>query len=113
MFALFTYIQPLLTQISGFSAAAVSPILLVFGAGFIGGNLLGGKLADKHLVRTLLGTLLALAAVLGAMTFALHTPWAAILFTACWARPASPPWRLCKCGCCSRPRARGRTWPPA
>lgn len=81
VFALFTYIQPLLTQISGFSAAAVSPILLVFGAGFIGGNLLGGKLADKHLVRTLLGTLVALAAVLGAMTFALHTPWAAILFT--------------------------------
>lgn len=81
VFALFTYIQPLLTQISGFSAAAVSPILLVFGAGFIGGNLLGGKLADRHLVRTLMGTLVALAAVLGAMTFALHTPWAAILFT--------------------------------
>lgn len=81
VFTLFTYIQPLLTQISGFSAAAVSPILLVFGAGFIGGNLLGGKLADKHLVRTLLGTLLALATVLGAMTFALHAPWAAILFT--------------------------------
>lgn len=81
VFALFTYIQPLLTQISGFSAEAVSPILLVFGAGFIGGNLLGGKLADKHLVRTLLGTLVALSAVLGAMTFALHTPWAAILFT--------------------------------
>ena len=81
VFTLFTYIQPLLTQISGFSAAAVSPILLVFGAGFIGGNLLGGKLADKHLVRTLLGTLVVLATVLGAMTFALHTPWAAILFT--------------------------------
>ncbi len=81
VFALFTYIQPLLTQISGFSEAAVSPILLVFGAGFIGGNLLGGKLADKYLVRTLLGTLVALSAVLGAMTFALHTPWAAILFT--------------------------------
>jgi len=81
VFTLFTYIQPLLTQISGFSAAAVSPILLVFGAGFIGGNLLGGKLADKHLVHTLLGTLVALAAVLGAMAFALHTPWAAILFT--------------------------------
>ena len=81
LFAIFTYIQPILTQITGFSEAAVSPILLVFGAGFIGGNLLGGKLADQHLVRTLLGTLVALAAVLGAMTFALHTPWAAILFT--------------------------------
>lgn len=81
VFALFTYIQPLLTQISGFSQAAVSPILLVFGAGFIGGNLLGGKLADKHLVRTLLGSLLLLAAVLGAMTFTMHQAWSAILFT--------------------------------
>ncbi len=81
VFTLFTYIQPLLTQISGFSAAAVSPILLVFGAGFIGGNLVGGKLADKHLVGTLLGTLAVLAVVLGAMTFVLQTPWTAILFT--------------------------------
>ena len=46
IFALFTYIAPILTRISGFSDAAVSPILLVFGGGLVG-NLLGGRLADR------------------------------------------------------------------
>ena len=81
VFTVFTYIQPILTRISGFSDTAVSPILLVFGVGFIGGNLLGGKLADKRLVPTLLGTLAVLALVLGAMTFAMHNQAAAVLFT--------------------------------
>lgn len=81
VFAVFTYIQPILTQISGFSDAAVSPILLVFGVGFVFGNLLGGRLADKRLVPTLLGTLAVLAIVLAAMTFTMHYAWSAILFT--------------------------------
>jgi DHA1 family inner membrane transport protein len=77
----FTYLQPILMQISGFAESAVSPILLVFGVGFIFGNLLGGRLADKKLVPTLLGTLVVLAAVLGAMTFTMNYQWSAILFT--------------------------------
>ena len=79
VFAVFTYIAPILTQITGFSEAAVSPILLVFGGGLVVGNLLGGRLADRGLVPTVLGTLLALAAVLGLMTFALHEPIAAVI----------------------------------
>src|SRR5688572_20482830 len=35
VFAVYTYIQPILTRITSFSDAAVSPILLVFGAGMI------------------------------------------------------------------------------
>src|SRR5882724_9268795 len=42
VFAVFTYIAPILTRISGFSDAAVSPILLIFGGGLVVGNLLGG-----------------------------------------------------------------------
>lgn len=80
VFALYTYIQPILTQITGFSDAAVSPILLVFGGGMIIGNLIGGKLADKRLMPTLLGSLIFLAVVLGVMTFAIHSPIAAVLF---------------------------------
>ncbi len=80
VFAVFTYIQPLLTRITGFSDAAVSPILLVFGGGLAIGNLLGGKLADKRLMPTLLGSLIALALVEGVMTFALQDKMAAILF---------------------------------
>lgn len=81
VFAVFTYIQPILTRISGFSESAVSPILLVFGVGMIAGNLIGGKLADRRLLPTLLGSLALLALVLGAMTFAVHSQVAAVLFT--------------------------------
>lgn len=80
VFAVFTYIAPLLTQRVGFEATAVSPILLVFGAGLVGGNLLGGRLADRHLVPTVLGSLMVLAAVLGLMTFALHSRVATVIF---------------------------------
>lgn len=80
VFAVFTYIAPMLTGITGFSDAAVSPILLVFGGGLVAGNLIGGSLADRSLVPTVFGTLLALALVLGLMTFALDDGIAAILF---------------------------------
>lgn len=82
VFAVFTYIQPILTQLTGFSEAAVSPILLVFGGGIFVGNLLGGRLADHGLKMAVLGTLAALALVLGAMGFVLHSPVAAVLFVA-------------------------------
>ncbi len=80
MFTVYTYIQPLLTQVTGFSESAVSPILLVFGVGMILGNLLGGRFADRRLIPALLGTLLALAAVMGLMSFVLHSQWAMVLF---------------------------------
>ncbi|ARQ00746.1 MFS transporter [Pseudorhodoplanes sinuspersici] len=80
VFAGFTYIAPILTRITGFSEAAVSPILLVFGAGLVVGNLLGGKLADRRLVPTMLGSLIALSVVLFALTFAIHDRFAAVAF---------------------------------
>jgi len=80
VFTVFTYIQPLLVQVTGFSEAAVSPVLLVFGAGMIAGNLLGGRLADRWPQATLLGTLAALAAVLLLMPAALHSMAAMVVF---------------------------------
>lgn len=80
VFALFTYIAPMLTQLAGFPDAAVSPILLVFGAGLVGGNLLGGKLADKWLIPSLFGTLLFLSVVLVLMTFATRNQLAIVVF---------------------------------
>lgn len=38
----FTYIAPLLTGIGGFGEGAVPVLLLVYGAGAVIGNLLGG-----------------------------------------------------------------------
>lgn len=80
VFAVFTYIQPLLTGVTGLSDGAVSPILLLFGVGLAVGNILGGKLADRAPMPAVLGTLAALAAVLGAMRFGIRTPVGAAVF---------------------------------
>ncbi len=81
VFAVFTYIAPLLTRVAGFPAAAVSPILLVFGAGLVAGNLLGGRLADRNLRAALLATLAVLALVLLLMVPALRSQVGAVLLT--------------------------------
>jgi DHA1 family inner membrane transport protein len=67
LFTVFTYIQPILTRISGFPEASVSLVLLVFGAGLSMGNIAGGRLADRGLPRALIGTLAGLAIVLLAL----------------------------------------------
>lgn len=79
VFAVFTYIQPILTQLAGFSKEAVSPILLVFGAGLVGGNLVGGRWADKGLNAALVGTLIALTVVMLGSAFAFHSQIGAVL----------------------------------
>ncbi len=80
VFAVFTYVAPLLTQITGLAKAAVPPILLVFGAGLVAGNILGGKLADRRLEATVLGSLAALALVLAGFGVALHSQALAVVF---------------------------------
>ncbi|TPM16417.1 MFS transporter [Mesorhizobium sp. B2-3-6] len=75
VFAVFTYIAPLLTEISGFQEAAVSPILLVFGGGLIAGNI-----ADRWLVPAVLGSLVVLALVLATMSFAIHSQVLAVIY---------------------------------
>lgn len=79
VFTAFTYIAPILTDISGFPAAAVSPILLLFGVGLVIGNLLGGKFADKYLMPTLMISLALLAAVLLLFSWTSHYRIAAVI----------------------------------
>lgn len=79
VFTVFTFIAPILTQISGFGEAAVSPILLLFGGGLIVGNLLGGRLADRNPDRALILTIAALGVVLIAMQFVIGFKAAAAL----------------------------------
>jgi len=81
VFVVYTFIEPLLTRVTGFGDAMVSPVLLVFGLGMAIGNPLGGKLADRNLSGALIGTLAALALVLMAFGFAMHARWAMVLFT--------------------------------
>ena len=63
LFAVFTYIKPFLTDITGISVSSVTWILLLFGAGMTVGNILGGKLADWKLMPTAIGTLVLIAVV--------------------------------------------------
>ena len=79
-FAVITYIQPLLTRVTGFGESAVSPILLLFGGGMIIGNILGGRMADRRPTGALLGALAALTAVLAAMTLSVHSHAAVVVF---------------------------------
>lgn len=81
VFAVFTYIAPLLTRITGLPDGAVSPVLLVFGGGLVIGNLVGGRLADRNLTAAVFGTLVVLGLVLAAMTLGLRTSALAIVTT--------------------------------
>lgn len=63
-FVLFTYLSPILTRISGYSDQAITWILLVYGVFVAIGNMIGGKLADRHPVRSLRWVFLAQALVL-------------------------------------------------
>ncbi|KAB7778803.1 MFS transporter [Xanthomonas sp. LMG 12460] len=71
VFAVYTYVQPLLTQVTGVADSAVSPLLLVFGVGMIVGNVLGGRLADRRPRQALPLSLGVLAVVLAALPLAL------------------------------------------
>ncbi len=74
-----TYIAPILVKNPGFTERAVSPILLLFGVGFVVGNTVGGKLADRRLMPSLLGILTVLAVVLAGFTFTSHYKIATLL----------------------------------
>lgn len=84
-FVAFTYLAPMLQQVSGFSAGAISLILLVYGVSVAIGNIWGGKLADKHgPVKALQFIFAALAAVLFVFTFTAGHPIAAVLTVLVW-----------------------------
>jgi len=80
VFALFTYIAPLLTDVAHLPQTWVSPILLVFGGGLIAGNLIGGKLADRNLRATLLGTMALLCVILVLFPVAFLSPATTVIF---------------------------------
>ncbi|MBY5537287.1 MFS transporter [Rhizobium leguminosarum] len=61
MFALFTYIAPLLRDVTGVSSEGVTWTLFLIGLGLTIGNLVGGKLADWRLGATLAGVFAAIA----------------------------------------------------
>ena len=69
-FIAFTYLAPILQQVSGFAASTVSLVMLVYGVSVAAGNIWGGKLADRlGPVRALQIVFALLALVLLVLTF--------------------------------------------
>ncbi len=66
-FALYAYIAPLTTEVAGAPAAFVPVVLLAFGVGGVLGTVLGGKLADVALFRSLVWSMAATGVLLGAV----------------------------------------------
>jgi DHA1 family inner membrane transport protein len=79
LYATFTYIAPLLTEVTGFSPSLVPGLLVLFGVGTFLGSVFGGRLADRHLMGTLCAGLLVLGGILSAFTFAARSPVAMVV----------------------------------
>ncbi|WP_334072369.1 MFS transporter [Paenibacillus sp. A14] len=84
LFAVFTYIAPLLQDITGFAEHSVTWILVIFGCGVTIGNILGGRLADWKLMPSLLGLYLLVAVLLGVFTFTIQSPVLAVITIFFW-----------------------------
>jgi DHA1 family inner membrane transport protein len=76
LFSVFSYIKPLLTEVTGMPLAAVPLVLALFGLGMVVGNVVGARLADKSLMRTIAALLVWDALVLGAVVFTAPNAWA-------------------------------------
>ena len=74
-FIAFTFLAPILRQISGFGADAVSLVLLAYGVAVAAGNVWGGRLADRlGPIGALKIVFLGLAVVLFALTLTASSP---------------------------------------
>ena len=65
LFAVYSYVAPILTEEAGFSSRAVVWVLVGYGVGTTIGTLLGGSLGDRFPMATVVGSLAAVAGVLG------------------------------------------------
>jgi predicted MFS family arabinose efflux permease len=56
-FSAFSFLNPILTGLSGFDTGAVPVLLVAYGAATVVGNMIVGRLADEHALPVLLGGL--------------------------------------------------------
>lgn len=73
LFAFYSYVAPMMTDLAGFSPASVTIILALLGTGMTLGNFLGGRLADWKLLPSLYVSIAVLAGMLAVMYVAVHT----------------------------------------
>lgn len=84
-FVAFTYLAPILEQVSGFESSSIGLIMLVYGVSVAIGNIWGGKLADRMgPVKALTGIFSALAIILFVFTFTAGNQIGAVLTLLIW-----------------------------
>ncbi|ERS84045.1 sugar MFS transporter [Marinobacter sp. EVN1] len=84
-FTAFTYLTPILEDVTGFASGVVSILLLVYGVSVATGNIWGGKLADRLGPTSALYIIFGgLAVILFALTFSAYNPIAAIITLLVW-----------------------------
>ncbi len=84
-FVVFTFLAPVLQQVTGFSAGMVTWVLLIYGVSVAAGNLWGGRLADRlGPVKTLQIIFLLLALVLALFGLTAHNGTLALLTVLLW-----------------------------
>lgn len=68
-FVVYTYLSPILLEITGFKESAVAVILLIYGIAIAIGNMVGGKLSNRQPVRALFYMFIVQALILLALLF--------------------------------------------
>lgn len=84
MFTVFTYIVPILREETHASTGFVTAMLMLYGIGLTIGNTLGGRLADRSIERTLIGSFAVLAMVLVVFAGVMQWPWPAAVAILIW-----------------------------
>lgn len=74
IFTVFTYIAPLMTQVTGMPGTTVPAVILLFGVGMVIGNPIGGRMADRSLLLSLRLSLLLLIGSLALLAVAMYDP---------------------------------------
>jgi DHA1 family inner membrane transport protein len=82
VYAPFTYVAPLMTDVAGFPPGDLPWLLALFGLGLVAGNVIGARAADRRLMTTLLVASTAMLVVLIAFAWTAHSrlPAAITLF---------------------------------
>jgi DHA1 family inner membrane transport protein len=84
LFSVFTYITPILEDVTGYTPHQVTYVLLLFGVGLTVGGTLGGKLADWRRMPSLLASLGSIGFVLALFAGTMHLPHAALVTIFVW-----------------------------
>jgi DHA1 family inner membrane transport protein len=72
VFAVYSYVEPMMTHVAGYSTTSVNWLLALFGIGMTVGNFVGGRLADRALMPSMYGALAALSLLLAVFVATAH-----------------------------------------